>query len=280
MSKIREKMEGFNKRWNIKSEVDSAKAFQTFKTRVMNLLKDIDNRVSHEGIIDFCNRLQPARTVHWKYNPQGVDISDNLLDAFHHQEDSIEFYRMIENLFDIEFKTPDSFEEINKPFKDYYYEIIKGVIDYSDINLSIIKNGNEVILFPKGEEKLDDNLVNEVLSFLNLESNNHFVSALKLYEKGSSVKSAESLRRSLEEFIKFKLKNDKGLDANISELLKKLKGDKREPQVRNIIFSTLNYLDTYFNENSKHKDGDIDEAENEYLIYQIGVLMRYVNKVI
>lgn len=80
--------------------------------------------------------------------------------------------------------------------------------------------------------------------------------------------------------MKFKLNNGKGLDASISELQKKLKEDKRDPQLRNIIFATLNYLDTYFNENSKHKDGDIDESENEYLIYQIGVLMRYVNKAV
>ena len=49
---------------------------------------------------------------------------------------------------------------------------------------------------------------------------------------------------------------------------------------RNIIFGTFNYLDKYFNENSKHGDGNINEPENEFLIYQVGLFMRYIDKVI
>jgi len=50
--------------------------------------------------------------------------------------------------------------------------------------------------------------------------------------------------------------------------------------IRNIIFQIFKLLDRYFNENSKHQDGAINEAENEYLIYQTGLLLRYVDKVV
>ena len=103
--------------------------------------------------------------------------------------------------------------------------------------------------------------------------------ALKLYLEGPDkfIKSAESLRRSLEEFLRYKLKNNAGLKANITNLQNKLKQDKRDSIIRNIIGTVFTKLDEYFNENSKHNDGDIDETEIEYLIYQTGVLMRYVN---
>jgi hypothetical protein len=126
-------------------------------------------------------------------------------------------------------------------------------------------------------------LVDKTFSFLNETSSRHFIDALKSYQKltpADSIKSAESLRRSLEEFLRFKLGNQQGLAANIQELTKRLKTDKKDPVVRNVIFQTFSNLNQYFNENSKHKDGDIDDVENEFLIYQIGLLMRYINRVL
>lgn len=77
--------------------------------------------------------------------------------------------------------------------------------------------------------------------------------------------------------LKDKLGNG-GLKANITELQKKLKLGDKDKQVRNIIGATFNFLDQYFNDNSKHNDGDINDSENEFLIYQTGLLMRYINR--
>ena len=55
-----------------------------------------------------------------------------------------------------------------------------------------------------------------------------------------------------------------------------MKEDKRDPVIRNIISQVFSYLDQYFNENSKHANGDINNIENEFLIYRIGILMRYI----
>ena len=82
----------------------------------------------------------------------------------------------------------------------------------------------------------------------------------------------------MEEFLRIKLKNNAGLKANILEVSKKLKDENSPVQARNIIVSIFNYVDNYFNEESKHKDGDLKENEAEFLIYQIALLMRYINK--
>ena len=60
---------------------------------------------------------------------------------------------------------------------------------------------------------------------------------------------------------------------------KELKQRDNQPEIRNIIFQTFNYLDEYFNKNSKHGN-NVKEPENEFLIYQTGLLMRYINKII
>ena len=130
---------------------------------------------------------------------------------------------------------------------------------------------------------MDEKLVNDVLEFLPTESSGHFVSALKFYEECGNencIKSAESLRRALEEFLRFKLNNTMGLQQNIKETGKELKKRGGDAQIRNIIAQIFGYLDQYFNENSKHNDGEIDEPENEFLIYQIGLLMRYLNRIL
>jgi hypothetical protein len=92
-----------------------------------------------------------------------------------------------------------------------FFHRIKEVIDYStlDIGISLNKNTHEVILYPTEEQRLDEELVDFVLSFLSEQSNKHYVEALQFYQIKKYEKCAESLRRSLEEFLKEKLKNKK-----------------------------------------------------------------------
>lgn len=158
--------------------------------------------------------------------------------------------------------------------------ILKKIIEainLSDINVSIAVLKEEIILYPKGEKVLDKELVELPLSFLDEKSAEHFTQGLQFYQNRKFIKSAESLRRSIEEFLKFKLNNKKGLQSNIIELQKILKTKDLNVQIRNIISQVFTLMDQYFNENSKHNDGDINEKENEFLIYQIGLLMRYIN---
>jgi len=269
---IKKKIKDFNKRWKIEENIDFEKEFLKFKFRVFNVLKGIDNLVTEKGISSFCNILGIPEKWHREFYGD-LEWSTNIIDSLEGENDPVKFYWLLEVIFCLPFKGANT--------KKILAQNLAEAIYFSNINLAInIKDSGEIILYPAGEKELDQKLVNEVLSFLNEESQKHFIEALEYYRNRSYIKSAESLRRSLEEFLRFKLKNKKGLKKNIEEMRIRLKVNNRDPLIRNIISQVFSYLDQYFNENSKHKDGDIDEPESEYLIYQTGTLMRFIEKTI
>lgn len=197
------------------------------------------------------------------------------------ENDEKKFYRLLQIISNLPITiAPGSDHEIVFRHSRFFHDLCEA-IELSDVNISLVVEDDEIIFYPKGEEKLDDVLSEEVSSFLNPESQKHFVDALHAFSNlspNNAIKSTEGLRRSLEEFMPFKFENEQGLAGNIQELAKKLKEDSRDPRIRNIVVQNFNLLDHYFYENSKHSDGDIDEAENEFLMYQTGPLMRYIEK--
>ena len=271
---IDKKLKEFNKRFSITETSTHQEEFQKFRIRIFNAIENPDEYFLPEGILFFCQIF--GIPIKWHHDPYEVRTwSTNIKDALKSELDEKRFFKMIQTFFHLPTHIEDS--------KIFFFNAISHSIDLSNVNLAITKKEDEVILYPRGEKFLDNNLVEEILKFLNPESQKHFIEALAFYEKreaADSVKSSESVRRTIEEFLKFKLKNQKGLDANIKELQSRLKQDGIESTIRNIIFQVFSYLDQYFNENSKHNDGDINEAENEFLIYQAGVLMRYIHKAI
>lgn len=277
---IKKKLQNFNKRWAIVDDSSYEEEFKKFKKRVLNIFSDIDSHVREEGIAQFCQIL--GITEKWEHQPYGDHSwSKNIINALIEENEEKKFYRLLQIISYLPIQTTSGYSREIVYSRSKLFHQLAEAIELSNINLSMAVKDDEIIFHPKGEEKLDEVLVDEVLNFLNVESQKHFVDALNMYLNFSSknaIKSAESLRRSLEEFLRHKLNNQQGLDKNIQELGKKLKEDQRDTIVRNIIFQTFSLIDQYFNENSKHKDGDIDEAENEFLIYQTGLLMRYINK--
>ena len=266
-------MEAFNNRWNIKETSNPAEEFRKFQTRIFNEFDRIDAFFSKSEIRSLCQVLGLTEVWETEYHPiESKKFSRNIISALKNTANEKRFYFILETIF---------FFLSDDRFKNSFFEKLKFAVELSKINLSVLNNSGDIILYPRGEKYLDIKLVEEVLTFLNPESQKHFIEALVFYEKRTgldAIKSAESIRRSVEEFLRFKLNNQKGLDSNKGELLIRLKQDGRDSFIRNIISQTLSNLDQYFNENSKHNDGDIDENENEYLIYQAGVLMRYINK--
>lgn len=273
---LKEKMEKFNKRWSVISADTYEDAFRKFKVRMLNIFEGIDGHMTDESITAFC-QYYGIKEV-WHTQPYGDHSwSTNVSDKLKQETDEKEFYRLIELIFSLDITQTGGYRGETTYGRSILFDKVVAAVDLSDTNVSITAKDGEVILYPKGEKKLDEELVDSPLSFLNKESAEHFIQALQFYQAKKHIKSAESLRRGLEEFLRYKLKNTRGLNANITELQTKLKQDKRDAQVRNIIGTTLNYLDQYFNENSKHNDGDINDSENEFLIYQFGLLTRYVN---
>ena len=278
----KEHRKDFNRRWKITSSDSYEEAFKKFKQRIINIISQVffkKGEIKDVGMDYFCQYYGIVREPLWLNY-----LRNPIIKRLHDEKDEKEFYRLIEVIcigLILEFQR-DEF------FRHTYLSIlqaIQAVVQMSDVNVAVRERSQGgLILYPKGEKKLDEELVNKTLLFLNTESNKHFEEALKLYQRKKSVKSAESLRRSLEEFLRHKLQNTKGLagnikslEENIKNIQKELKKSKGSPEIRNIIAQTFNYLDNYFNENSKHKDGEINEPENEFLIYQTGLLLRYIN---
>lgn len=276
---FRQKYKAFKKRFGVADkQLDPAKEFQVFKQRILNICEYIDIHVEDESVVRFCTWLG-REVVRYK----GVAKHFyNIRDALSEETNEAQFYFLIELIFALPIKT-ESYGQSVRYSRNILYQKVAEAFHISDINANLTIVDDEVLVYPRGEGVLDEGLVEEVFEFLNADSQKHFVAALKFYKQGtdeSHVKSAESIRRCLEEFLRFKLKNAKGLDGNVKELLARFKELKTSTQIKTIAHQVLTYLDDYFNEHSKHKDGKIGEAENEFILYQSGLLMRYINKVL
>jgi len=277
---FQEKMQRFNQRWNITSSDSYEEAFLKFKTRVLNIFDKIDNHLTEESITAFCQYY--GIKEEWHSQTYGDYAWSTLVaDRLNEEDNEMEFYRLIELILSLDIRPSMGYDRSEVYSWRLLVQGIIEAIELSAVNVAIsVTSDDDVILFPKGEKELDDKLVNSPLSFLMGESSEHFIQALKFYQAKKYVKSAESLRRSLEEFLRAKLNNQQGLKANLSEMQQALKKDGRDSNVRNITFQIFNYLDKYFNENSKHNDGEIDGPENEFLIYHTGLLMRFIESVL
>lgn len=275
---LKDKMKKFNKRWDINDSENEQQAFEKFRTGVFNIFRDIDSHITKESVEEFC--LFFGITEEWESDMYGSrEWGKNVINKLYSASSEIEFFKILEVIFALDITTTRVHRHDIEYSKGILLNKVAQAIDYSGVNLSVsVTKDKEIIFYPKGEEMLDNKVVNNVLSFLDQKSNSHFIDALKFYNSKNWIKSAESLRRTVEEFLRVRLGNKSGLQQNRLEIGKKLKADATASQIREIVSQIFGYLDQYFNENSKHNDGDIDEAECEFLIYQVGLLMRYINK--
>lgn len=283
MISLKEKNQQFNQRWNLPEEkFDADKEFSKFKIRILNDMKGIDNNVLRGSISQFCKFFGIEEI--WEKNiVRDTRWSKNIIKYLENENDEIKFYKILEIIFSLNLRERrDGYGPYARVVfnKQILYKLVKESITYSNVNLEMtMLDSGEVILYPKGEEKLDDEIVNTVLSFLDEKCNAHYIDALSFYKDKNHVKSAESLRRTLEEYLRSKLNNNKGLAANKNEITKILKTQEVDSQIRKIISQIFGYLDIYFNENSKHNDGELKEYDNEFLIYQVGLMLRYIHQI-
>lgn len=280
---LHKKITEINKRWAIPDDESYEDKLAKFKTRILNFFSDIDRHVSESSISLFCNAMGIEEV--WKRDPYGDrKWSYNLIKALTNEGDPKRFFRLLEVIFTLNIETSYGYDRRVEYSRQGLIRKTQQALEFSNIGVNMVIKNDDVIFYPSGEKLLDEGTVNNVLSFLSGQALEHFLDALKSYEQNnpkSRVKSAESLRRTLEEFLKQKLENEKGLKENISELGKRLKSLKTNNDIKNLVTTILTILDhPFFNNNSKHKDGNIDESENEFLIYQIALLMRYIEKIL
>ncbi len=215
---FRQKYKAFKKRFGVADkQLNPVKEFQAFKQRILNACEYIDNHVEDEGVVRFCTWLG-KEVVRY----QGVTkYFYNIRDALVEETDEAQFYFLIELIFELPIRT-ESYGGNIRYSRGILYQRVAEAFHISDIKANLTIVDKEVLVYPRGEGVLDEGLVEDVFEFLNADSQKHFVAALKFYKQDtdeSHVKSAESIRRCLEEFLRFKLNNSKGLDGNMKELL-------------------------------------------------------------
>lgn len=258
-----------NNRWGIEGDSDYDK-FNRFKLNIQDCLFGIDKYIHEISAEKFCKLYGKKRWTHWDSVSHKNDV---VKDKLNEENVHNKFFCLIEIIFLL------GFVSLNK--KIQLANEIKEIVDFSGLDLCVnVKKDGRIILYKKGEELLDEKITDKILSFLESDSEYHFTEALKYYKKEETIKSAENLRRSLEEFLRLKLNNKTGLQGNIPKLRKLFESEKEiNSEIKTLTTHNLSFLDHhFFNNNSKHNNGKIDEIENEYLIYQVALLMLYIEK--
>lgn len=179
---INQKLEEFDKRWNIINDLDYQIEFEKFRLRVINLLNTNRLLITSEYLQKFCQiwALEYDEDLYLS-----TIFQHTVINIFKTENNEKHFYKLLQSLFYLPDKGWNNRYSKEMEYITDLFEIIKDIVNYSNINLSVSINNFNVILYPKGEKELDDKLVNQVLSFLNFESNTLFVEGLKSYLEGT-----------------------------------------------------------------------------------------------
>ncbi len=156
-------------------------------------------------------------------------------------------------------------------------ENISNLIQDHGIALCVVDYEDKVLIIPSGSRLLDEKNIVDVLNGLqeySKKSAELFYSALELYRKGDSdVQVITQLRLSIECFLHDYLDNKRNFDNNIPELFDKLSEKKVPAEFQTMIRIPLDRFNSYDNNNSKHH-AKTDERFTEFLLYQIGNILR------
>ena len=186
---FRQKYKAFKKRFGVADkQLEPAKEFQIFKQRILNACEHIDNHVEDEDIVRFCTWLG-KEVIRY----QGVTrYFYNIRDALIEETNEAQFYFLIELIFALPIKT-DSYNGRVRYSRNMLYQKVAEAFYISDINANLTAVGQEVLVYPRGEEVLDKGLVEEVFEFLNVDSQKHFVMASQILDSPNSVEDQTSI---------------------------------------------------------------------------------------
>lgn len=281
-------MQNFYKRWNI--EYSQEKKLNDFSNRALSTINMF--------VVPFFNKVgKQYNDDYWllKYFKFiGISISPVSLNANNWEvsgyqnifenyltskiqngkiEEIIFYFQM---LFDLKIDIPSFYED--KSFKEILYLELTENIDLSLLDIKIKKTKDTFIIYPAGVKLLDENVVNEVIDYLNDYPlvQKHFMSALQKYQERKYNRNIiDDLRFSLELLLKNILNNKKVLENQISLLGPYLKSKNAPAEIINMFMSLINYYKDYQNEHAKHGD-KVREAEIEFMIYLTGTIMRFL----
>lgn len=257
---------------------DDSDKTKIFYTRVSNamtmLVANPDNYVTSEEYYRFCHETgTPVETCLMR----GHHSCELLQDCFRiikdHErvfEDYLSFFVWFINCLD---------EIAGRAWgKERFKYLLLGNLKDAHIQYELLKENNELFVFPNGAKELDDALVSEPLEWLKDYPLAHktFVIALKQYSDGIYIRDvADNLRKALEAFLQEFLGNEKNLETNKNEICRYLGEQGVDPGITGLFQPLINAYKNINDKIAKHNDA-VDAKLLEFLLYQTGVLIRMV----
>lgn len=306
------------KRWNIKYDLDED--YRKFKHRLIEILNNtlsshlfIDTRFSqildfHEGrkpkirrndgdsiqtfleatekldIVDLGDAIQKYQKKMQRLQECGPltqkkRFGDTTMYAsIDACQSSVEIATVIQFIF---WALEDSSDETHNLTHELIAKIRKLSTLTPSVGFQLQRKKSKVIVYPQGDDFLDQGIINYVLSGLEdfPEAAKPFEHALEIYQIGqlSQYRNLlDDLRLSLETLLKKVLNNKKSLENQEQELLRWLKGKQLHQQIVNLYKQLLfGPYRIYQNDAVKHGENySLDEVE--FAIYLTGNFMRFI----
>lgn len=267
----------FNKRWNFNENEENK---TQLKNRCLAILNETFNNIfdyskRKNTINKFCTDIEIILGISVNDNEKSRFISTKLYNNINELDLNLEKdYRNFMYFLEL---------AINH---DYLFNIEKSklvtkiaeALKLSNINVIIYKNKEFYELYPSDIEFLSDNLIIDVLYWLN-----DFPNTKKSFSKAIKIERIEKnyrniideLRLSVEFLFKKIFSNEKSLENQIDNIGKYLSANHVSKQITNMYIKLIDYYTKYNNENVKHND-NIAEIEIDYIIYLTGSFIRFI----
>ena len=176
---FKEHKENFDNRFDItSSNLDPKKAFQSLRQRMLNIFETIECLYREHDVVSgmACEQIESGidksitKESIFKFRQcYGISQSEvterMIIDRLNKETNEKEFYRLIEVILSLKYKTshiihhidnmcPDEIEDLmNSKEKLSIIEKVKEAFDLSDVNVTVVQTKNGLILYPKGEKK-------------------------------------------------------------------------------------------------------------------------------
>ena len=266
----------FNKRWNIK---DTNENRIQLKNRCLNIictnLNNIHEYYTRRGEIDdFCNEVEMLLGFSSSNNDWDDFKLTTIFKYFNNLDLNInENYNLF--MFFLEITLNHGFDFISN---SSLAKEIAEALKLSNAKVIVCKNNNKYELYPLDVEFLNDNLVIDVLSWLDNYDNTKksFSKAIKIERTESNYRNIiDELRLSLEFLFKDLFNNDKSLENQITNIGNYLSDNNVSKEISNMYVKLIDLYAKYNNNNAKHND-NVLELEIDYIIYLTGSFIRFI----
>ncbi len=320
-----EQQNEFLKRWKVTPiSIHIDEEIELFMDRIFNLFKNYGNYTLHgyEYNLDLNHKLFD---IYYPSSPYG-DVNKKIYWLLNKDGGVLNFLFKLKFLINHAcrfYYVHDYGNTLSKQFLDaYHVDLIENLIkcfELSNVNIKMLLNplidpddgetyAYNVDFYPKGDEVLDNALIDELIPWLSENSKKLFQEALKSYLERDYENSANSLRKSLESWLKFSLGVDKTMNnifSNLGDEVKRViraKYTERYGKDQEKVNAQLTFIGDFIGDTFPslekifkkyeipHNNGGLKHAkievvnlldsELEFMIYQTGAIMRFIDKVL